>query len=283
MLKRKIIALSILLSAVSGNALAHEYWLEPLQYTIEPGEALQGNLYNGQNFKGSRYSFIENRFDLFKITDPDGEFPVAGRNGDIPALNMPIEAKGLISVSYQGKFDRITFTNEEKIKHYIEYEGFKGVLERNAERGYPPDRLQEQYARCAKALFQVGPVEPNQKDRLTGMKLELVAEANPYALSQADSLPVRLYWEGKPMPDVQIRLFRFDGELETTEIRTDTEGRAAFPLKGGGKFMMNAVHIFEGDDDPDTKLAEWVSYWATLSFGMSDTDEVIEALKRKTE
>jgi uncharacterized GH25 family protein len=257
-------------------ASAHEYWLQQRTFTIAPGENLQGDLKNGQDFKGSSFSYIANRFDQFTVTGPSGTADVTGRNGDMPALNMPAPEAGLYSASYQGKFDRITFTDPEKLKYYIDYEGFRGILERHAERGLPETKFQEQYARCAKALFQVGAPDPGgNQDTLTGMKFELVAEKNPYALTQADFLPVRLYWEGKPMADVQIRMFRFNKELETAIVRTDAEGRASFSLAGGGRFMLNAVNLYEGDDDPETETAEWVSYWASLTFGLADTDEVL--------
>lgn len=272
---KKIATTLFILTAGAPLALAHEYWIEPRVYTIDPSEEIEADLKNGQHFKGSRYSFINDRFDFFKITGPSGEKAVTGRNGDIPALKAKVGEDGLYSSSLQGNFDRITFNKAEKIKSYMDYEGFKGVLERHQERGFALNRFQEQYARCAKALFQVGSTSNSDKDGLTGLKFELVAEKNPYQLTQTDLLPVRLYWEGAPMGDVQIRMFRYDGDLETKIVRTDKNGRASFPLKGGGKFMLNAVHIFEGDDDPDTRLAEWVSYWASLTFGMSDTDGVL--------
>lgn len=263
---------------IPSSLLAHEYWLEPRQYTIEVGERLEGDLKNGQHFKGSNYSYIEKNIDFFRLSGPEESIEITGRNGDVPAMSVMAKSEGLYVASYQGKFDRILFTNEDKIKQYAEYEGLEGLLKRHRERGFEADSLQEQYARCAKALFQVGS-GTNGNDQLTGLKLELVAEINPYSLGEGDALPVRLYWEGDPMPDTQIRLFRFDGELTTLTARTDAEGRATFLLAGGGKFMMNAVYIFEGDDDPDTRLAQWVSYWATLTFGLADSDEHLAKLK----
>lgn len=277
MLNKKTVVLALMLASQGVSAMAHEYWLEPRIYKVEKGETLTGDLKNGQNFKGSSFGYVDTHFDQFTITGPNGTENVTGRNGDRPALKTTPPAEGLYSVSYQGKFDKITFTNPDKLKHYVEYEGFKGVLERHAERGLPETKFFEQYARCAKALFQVGsPDANNRQDTLTGMKFELVAEANPYTLSEADTLPVRLYWEGKPMADVQIRMFQINDELKTKEIRTDSDGRAVFGLSGGGKYMLNAVHIYEGDDDPATETAEWVSYWASLSFGISNTDEVLK-------
>jgi uncharacterized GH25 family protein len=282
MFGKKITIASLIFLSAAMSAKAHEFWLEPEVYVSSASELLTGNLKNGQFFKGSNFAYVESQAELFTITGPNGVEDVKGRNGDRPAFKAKVDGDGLYSVSYQGKFDKITFTDPAKIKQYVDYEGFNGVLERHNKRGLPNDRFYEQYARCAKALFQVGTANADgNPDSLTGMKFELVAEKNPYTLSDTDALPVRLYWEGKPMADTQIRMFQINEELTTIEIRTDADGRAIFPLQGGGKYMMNAVHIFEGDDDPQTETAEWISYWASLSFGISNTDEVLQTRAQK--
>jgi len=276
-MRPKLFALALTCLAISSShAFAHEYWVEPRQYVLDTPGSLIGDLKNGQNFKASNSTYIPDRFDFFTVTGPDGTTDVQGRAGDSPALNHPVSSMGLHTVSYQGKFDTITFRDADKIVQYFDYEGLDGTLERHLARGLAPDRFEEKYARCAKALFQVGPVQKDGRmDGLTGMKFELVAEKNPYALAKGETLSVRLYWEGEPMSGKQIRIFRIDDHLENTTIRTDQNGRAEIPLKQGGKFLLNAVHIYEGDDDPDSETPEWFSYWASLVFGMADTDSLL--------
>lgn len=259
---------------LTASAQAHEYWLEPVVFQVRPGEEISGNLKNGQDFKGSSFTYITSRFERFTVNAALGETPVTGRDGDMPALVARTDEPGLYSVSYQGKFDRITFTDPAKMKLYQDYEGLTGLLRHHAERGLADDRLQEHYARCAKALFQVGePVAGS--DRLTGLKFELVAEENPYLLEEDDTLPVRLYWQGEPAGDVQIRWFRYRDASHTGTVRTDEAGRARIPLAGGGKFMLNAVRIYPGDEDPETDTPEWYSYWASLTFGIRGTDAAL--------
>lgn len=261
-------------------AIAHEYWIEPREFVLETPGKLLADAKNGQFFKSSNFSYIPRQFDFFKVTGPLGETPVEGRAGDVPAVDHTLSAPGLYLISYQGKFDKITFRDEKKIVEYFDYEGLDGALERHLERGLAADRLREFYARSAKALVQVGPVDPDGfQDKLTGLKFELVAEKNPYALEPGDNLPVRLYLAGEPVADKQIRIFRFDGELENTTTRTDAEGRALIPLKAGGKYLLNAVHLYEGDEDPETDIPEWYSDWASLTFGISGTDVLLELPK----
>lgn len=274
-MKRTTLAFVFFASLVTPS-IAHEYWIEPVQFTVSRGEAIQGDLKNGQDFKGVNFGYIPDRFEKFTLTGPGGSQPVKARIGDRPALNMTPAEPGLYSASYQSTFDHITFKDNEKIRYYLEYEGLDGAYERHLERGLSPDRFQERYARCAKALIQVG--EPDDgRDQLTGMIFEWVAEENPYALSATDQLSLRLYWQGEPMANKHVNIFQNDGtEVERKTMRTDAEGRIAVPLTGGGKFMINAVKLLEGDEDPDTDLPEWTSYWASMTFGLEGTDTQLE-------
>lgn len=270
------LAATILTGPLAGSATAHEYWIEPLKFTVETGEAISAHLKNGQDFRGVNYSFIPSRFEQFTITGPDDTIDVDGRVGDLPAVNTVVSTPGLYSIAYQGTFDRITFKEEAKIRQYIDYEGLDGAFERHLERGLAPDRFEEAFARCAKALVQVGEIAENE-DRLLGLKYEWVAEANPYTLAEDQSLPVRLYWEGEPAANKHVNVFRVADKFELIRLQTDGAGRVEIPLAGGGKFMINSVMLLEGDDDPETETPEWISYWASLTFGLGNTDEILTA------
>lgn len=271
---------ALLLLTGTAATSAHEYWIEPKAYEIEPGAELQADLKNGQNFKGLTFTYIKSRFERFTLTGPGSTEPVPGRDGDLPPLRMTVDEPGLYIAAYQSVFDRLKFEKWEKFTQYLDNQGLDGIAEAHRRRGLPETGFTEQYARCAKALIRVG--EGKGEDRVTGLAFELVAEKNPYRLSGSAVLPVRLYWQGNPQPDSQIEIFRFDGALEKTKLRTDSEGRAEIPLAGGGKFLLNAVHMAPGDSDPETATAEWVSYWASLVFGIDGTDALLSRAKPQT-
>jgi uncharacterized GH25 family protein len=95
------------------------------------------------------------------------------------------------------------------------------------------------------------------------MPLELIADQNPYAAPVPSELPVTLLWRGKPIGDIQIRVFQDNGTVTETTTRTDAAGKAVISLHGGGKFLLNAVHMQE---TPPERAAKWESYWASLTF-----------------
>lgn len=264
-------------SLTSLQANAHEYWVEPTKFEIQKGEPIKANLRNGQNFRGSAFPYVKGNIDIYSITNTGDSVIPKQRTGNNPAFNFTTTNEGLHIASYQGKFDTLDFKLWPKFTHYVENQGFDGMLERHLARGIPKVGFQEQYARCAKALIQVGDIT-NGQDKLTGLKYELVANKNPYTLDQNDTLPVTLYYEGAPVANKQIQVFRDDGISDVTsfKLRTDTNGNANIALTGGGKFMLNSVYIYEGDEDPNTELAEYQSYWASLVFGIMGTDEMLK-------
>ncbi len=62
------------------------------------------------------------------------------------------------------------------------------------------------------------PLGADGEDRLVGMPLELLAEENPY-VTQKSSLPVRLFWQGEPISDIQIRIFQAGEGAEESTVR----------------------------------------------------------------
>ena len=94
------------------------------------------------------------------------------------------------------------------------------------------------------------------------MKLELVAQTNPYKAG-VKSLPVVLMWQGKPLANRQINIFhRRFGMTARASAKTDETGRASILLSGQGEYLLNAVHL-QAVEKAD---AVWQSHWATLSF-----------------
>ncbi|MGA1560266.1 MAG: DUF4198 domain-containing protein [bacterium] len=245
---------------VSNSLQAHEFWMEPENPSVSVGDTLKIKLRVGQHLKGNQQPYIESWFEEFQIRDAEGMRPVKGMQGDMPAFAMKVRAPGLQVVNYVSSTDDLRYRSREQFERFIEYEGLTGVLERHQERGLPELGFREDYVRCAKALAVGGTAEG--QDLLVGMPLELLAEENPY-LTKSTSLPVRLFWQGEPLPDIQIRIFHRGGETEETTVRTDTEGRAQIPLTASGFFLLNAVHMLEVEQKNG---AVWKSYWASLSF-----------------
>src|ERR1700687_6087290 len=62
----------------------------------------------------------------------------------------------------------------------------------------------EIYSRCAKSLIAIGGDAGSGHDRVLGLTLELIPEANPYTLAAGQELPVRLLYGGQPLAGAKV-------------------------------------------------------------------------------
>ena len=261
-----LLAFSFLLNVIASPAKAHEFWIEPLGFTIESGARIDADNRIGQMLKGDRDPFIGSTFVRFTVTDADETRDVQGRLGDRPALKMIPKRDGLHIAAYQSTVSTVFYTEAEKFAGFVEKEGLDGVLEVHAQRGLPAEEFREGYTRFGKSLIAVG--EGAGEDRPLGLRFELVALTNPY--TDDGPMHVKLLLDGAPAPDVQVAAFRRDAEGTVTRktLRTDTEGRATFPRGDAEMTLLSAVTMIE----PKEALAKrknlvWHSLWASLTYG----------------
>jgi uncharacterized GH25 family protein len=246
---------------------AHEFWIEPHDFSITGDAQIKADLRIGQDFKGDAFPFIPSRFAAFRLYDRLGKADVVGVTGDLPALNMTPRTDGLAIFTYVSSGDRIRFQEWEKFAFYLDLEGLDSIPARHDARGLPRDDITEIYTRCAKTLVAVGDASGDE-DRATGMRLELIAGGNPQTLAPGARISFTLLWEGEPLADTQVALFRKgeDGEAGSrTLTRTDVSGSASFTIPGTGTYMAAGVHMIEA---PKDRNADWESYWASLTFGV---------------
>ena len=242
-------------------AVAHEFWLEPGNFTPRPAENVPISILIGERFKGNSFPFIRQEFRKFVIIDARGEKPVKGVDGDDPALNVKFTAPGLVVFAHYSTREKLQFDTWQQFLTYLEFEGLEHIAQLHLQQGKPQTKIKETYSRCAKLLMSVS--GGGGEDRLTGMPLELVAERNPYALKPGEPLPVRLYFDGKPAADVMISAISKAEPENRMRVRTDKEGRASIALPAAGPWLLNAVHMIPPARGAD---AHWASLWASMTF-----------------
>ena len=247
------------------TAGAHEFWIEPVRFRVDTGSEIVADLKRGQDFKGDALPYLPNNSKEAWVVDLDGKRPPRQRIGDIPAFREAPDRSGLHILAYYSTPSRLTYKEPGKFARFLENKGLGRVLREHRERGLPETGFSEAYSRCAKALVQSG--DGGGGDVEIGMPIELVTKANPYALPAAETaLPVALLWQGEPLANAQITVFREKDGLEVTKVRTGPNGDASIPLHDGGRFLLNAVHIIPWNEKPKDA---WHSYWASLTFEIS--------------
>lgn len=248
---------------------AHEFWIEPLDFTLDRGETIAAHNRIGQMLKGDIDPFIASTFVRFTVTDAEETRDVQGRLGDRPALKMTPEREGLHIAAYQSTASTLTYRKPEKFAKFITTEGFPEILEAHAARNLPEKDFREAYTRFGKSLIAVG--NGAGFDRSLGLRIEVIALTNPY--TESGPVDVQVLYERAPLSGVQIAIFRRDaaGEVTRETLRTDAKGRAIIPRKDAETTLLSAVHMVE----PDAALADrkdvvWHSLWGSLTYGAAE-------------
>jgi hypothetical protein len=261
---RKAMLISAILAGIGTLAQAHEFWIDPLKYHFQVGEAVQADLRVGQTYKGSRYSYNPQNFSRFELAINGNLSPVKGRAGDTPALDFNNNTDGLAVIVHVTNDIRLTYREWSKFTDFVAHKDFTGALARHAARNLPQTGFEEVYSRYAKALVAVG--SGAGQDQQFALETELTALANPYTDDMSGGMPVLLTYQGQPRRNKQIEIFeKMDGVVNVTLARTNENGIANIPVRPGAQYMLDAVVLREPANKGN---AVWESLWANLVFSI---------------
>jgi uncharacterized GH25 family protein len=155
----------------------------------------------------------------------------------------------------------------QRFNKYAQDEGLTPALDHRQRTNKMAADAAESYRRVTKAIVQIGPLDPRAQTHATtplGLPLEIVPERNPYA-GPAGELPVRVLFEGEPLPGALVKLTRLEHDEAPVEVRrTDPHGRATFPVVPSGTWLLNVVWTepVSGPSDVDFDTT-----FSSLTFG----------------
>ena len=248
---------------IAHGATAHEYWLEASDYTVSSGEDVQIGVFIGQKFKGNEYPYNAAQHQRFMLIDSAGLQDLGGELGDKPAITVTPRNPGLNIFADISSTQKLIYDDPETFLSFLEHVGLQWVMEQHNARGLPASGFGEGYTRFVKSLVSVDGGAGN--DVRLGMMYEIVALSNPYTDNMANGLPVRVFFEGRPLANTQIEIFR-KGEEETQTVRTNSSGTAMIPVTSG-LYMINTVHMVTPPAaDIEITGAVWHSLWASMTF-----------------
>ena len=244
--------------------LAHDMWIEPMTFSPNPGEVVGVKLRVGQDLLGDPLPRSAAMFKQFFVEDAAGRKDLVGREGGNPAGFLRVAAPGLLVIGYRSNPSAVEL-EAEKFNQYLKEEGLDAISALRASRNQTGAKVRELFSRCAKSLVYSGAPGEAQSDRPLGFTLELVAERNPYAMRAGEELPVRLTYENRPLSGALVIAMNKLNPMEKVTARTGKDGRVRFRLRPGGMRLVKAVHMTPA---PAGSNAEWMSYWASLTFEM---------------
>ncbi|MCF6232746.1 MAG: DUF4198 domain-containing protein [Rhodobacteraceae bacterium] len=256
--------LPVFIGLIANAGLAHEFWIDASEYQVEIGAPLLADLRNGEEFVGRELAYFPNRFTRFDLIVNGQTTALAGRLGDIPAVQTTATTDGLLVIAHQTKPKSLKYAAWEKFAEFAAHKDFTGVKAWHDARGLPESGFGEIYTRYAKALIGVGSAQG--MDAQTGLETEFVALTNPYT-DGTDSISIQLFYQGSPRTNTQIEVFDRDADAKVTitYIRTDDMGKAHIPVQAGHTYLLDAVVLRPAPEDDQ---AVWETLWAALTFGV---------------
>jgi uncharacterized GH25 family protein len=243
---------------------AHDMWIEPTTFFPALGQIVGAKLRVGQDLLGDPLPRDPALINQFVVEDASGRKPLVGRDGSDPAGYLRAGTAGLLVVGYLSNASPVELA-PEKFNQYLKEEGLDAVAALRARRNEAGAKARELFSRCAKSLVLAGFPSESQGDRTLGFTLELVAERNPYVLRSGEELPVRLIYQNRPLAGALVVAINRLNPSEKVSARTDNFGRVRLRLRPEGMWLVKAVHMLPA---PSGANADWVSYWASLTFEM---------------
>jgi hypothetical protein len=255
----------LFLFVIGLPVLAHTLYFLPARFQVRRGEKLVFSLHTGDSFPESESIVAPERLVDARLVHGEQ----VRRITDFQALGKATH--GVVEVAEAGSHWLAVQTmvnslelNAGKFESYLRDEGLDQVIEWRRINGESSLPGRERYSKYAKSLIVCD--TPDEKWRtVAGLEIEFVPEADPSRLRPGDVLPLRLLWRGKAAAGVRVEKAWASGADRGVEVvgRTDSEGRIEARLERAGKWRLHAVEMERGKNPG---VADWESYWATLTF-----------------
>jgi len=263
---------SALLLCFASSVQAHDFWVQPTQYWLRPRAVTPLTLQVGHGPFRQRSPLPSGRITRFAAISSNGAAIDLRGN-----LHLGSDTEdGELNFAAPGTYVLVLETDDQAQSHlpairfndYLKVEGLTPALEQRARTQRLDWDGSENYSRRAKSIVQVGPPGVGSQAQVTrplGLALEIVPEASPYAQPRPASLPVRVFYEGRPLAGALVKLTDLEHDAEPLESHlTDHTGRASFIMPESGSWLLNVIWT---KPLPSSRDTDFETTFSSLSFG----------------
>lgn len=245
-----------------GVSSAHELWVEPEIWSVEPGAEIVADLRNGENFKGAALAWFDRSVARADLEIAGKTVPYSARMGDRPALVSEAFASGLAVLVHETTPSEIRYQTWKKFQKFIDHKDLGVSKSAHLAAGHPESGFTESYTRHAKSLVKVG--DGAGQDRAFGLETEFVALTNPYAAEFDGQMRVKVLYNNAERANVQVEIFERgpDASVDVRLTETDASGIATIPVQKGHSYLLDAVVLRGSTRDG----AIYDTLWAALTF-----------------
>jgi hypothetical protein len=259
--------LAAMLGLLLATAVAaHDLYVMAETWTPGPGSSVTIRFENGDGFPAGEISIDPRRLLDSEVLWANGQsglrsFRQAERNTTAAAPMPAGHATVVITAHTEPLFIEL---DAEKFTSYLRHERLDDVIALRAKLNESGKPGRETYSKYVKSILRVGKGD-KEWSRRTEQTIEIVPDADPYSVSPGASLPVRVYFQGAPAADLPLEVaFIENGQGTTLAVgTTDGQGRARVPIKVRGAHRLHTIKMERAENAKD---ADWISYWASLTF-----------------
>ena len=269
MLRFSRVLFATLFALALSPLLAHEFWLEPQRFRLDPGEGFRLRFFVGENFTGENWEKKSKKvvaLTHYLPTNTQIDLLKSATASDSSYMDLRFNEEGthMVAMSSNNSFIEL---EAQKFNAYLEEDGLTEVLEERRKNHTDTLPAREFYCRFTKTLLQVGEPMTATFGQKLGTPLEILPITNPYALKLGERMSIKVLQDGVPAANVLVKVWHKSGGSPTRlqNLRTNMKGNLSFPLDAKGAWMVSLVRMVPAADQAK---ADWQSYWASLTFGM---------------
>ncbi len=264
---RRIAVVVLLILAIARSVAAHDLFLKPFRFFVEPQSQARVRVLNG-TFEKSENAVTRNRVSDLSVVGPTGRqrADTAGwlDTGDTSVVSVRVGGPGTYVVGAL-TLPRTLKLDAKAFNEYLASDGLPDVLEARRKSGDLQKSSHERYSKHVKTMLQAGNARTPGFDMALGYPAEVVPLDNPYALKVGQTVRVRTLVDGRPVRNQLVVAGGRDpdGErLAVQNVRSDTSGVARVRLSARGYWYIKFIHMVPVTGDS----VNYESKWATLTF-----------------
>ncbi len=261
--------------------LAHDTWLVPERFRVEPYQTVKVALNTSEDFPTSDAAPTPDRVAHFAVVTratsrqhPEIPLTITVESTTEPATNYRVEGKSLVAEVLPGEgltmvlavtHPRLIVLKPEIFNEYLAEEGLEDIVAARAARGQRNADGRERYSKVAKLALCAAETTGMAYQEPLELPLEILPEDNPCALRSGSPLRVQVLFQGRPLADrwVGAGYAGVHGHKYPVWVKTDTEGRATIPLDRPGAWFVRVLHMVPSTEFED---ADWQSWFSTFTF-----------------
>jgi uncharacterized GH25 family protein len=235
------VGLAVAAALVAGGAAAHDFWLQPQAFRVTRGAQVPVAVLVGDGPDKQRSAIPARRVVRLGVVGPDGaeqDLKAAFQAGQDTSARLGAAGAHVVVLATDNGARNVL--PGDRFEAYLREEGLTPAIDARA--GRREAEGSEAYGRRAKALVQVGAGGPQgAATRALGLTLEIVPEVSPYATPAPAALPVRVFYEGRPLAGASVKLADLGRDAVVATQVTDADGRARFAMPGAGAWRLAVV------------------------------------------